>query len=88
MRLAYRGEYEERYRLVADALGGPTDVLEVCFGDLALHDRLQRAGLLTAWVGIDLAPAMLARARRRRMSCDRIPGFAISRYTSLSSLPP
>jgi hypothetical protein len=65
MRLAYRGDFPARYALVAAQLPGPTHVLEVCYGDLRLHDHLQREGLLLSYVGLDGAPAMVARGRAR-----------------------
>jgi hypothetical protein len=65
MRVSYRGEYTERYTLLGNALSVPSDVLEVCSGDLALHDHLRRRGLLRSYRGLDISSAMVARARRR-----------------------
>src|SRR5215470_11332264 len=65
MRLSYRREYPERYELLADQIASPGDVLELCCGDLALHDSLRDRGLVKSYRGLDLNPGMLIRARRR-----------------------
>ncbi|OGK95276.1 MAG: hypothetical protein A2X36_02105 [Elusimicrobia bacterium GWA2_69_24] len=65
MRAGYGGDYAARLALVADRLGGPADVLEVCPGDLALYRHLAARGLVRAYIGLEQAPAMLRSARRR-----------------------
>ena len=73
MRLAYGREYAGRYAAIAAEIGQSADMLEVCCGDLALHDRLQARGCIASYRGLDLAPAMVARGRRRGVDvrqCD------------------
>ncbi len=65
MRLAYGSEYHERCQLLADQIAGPSDVLELCCGDLVLHDHLLRRGLIRSYCGLDINPGMLALAHRR-----------------------
>lgn len=68
MRLAYGKEYGERYQMIADQFSGAADVLEVCCGDLRLYDELHHRGLLRAYLGLELAPAMVRRACERGVS--------------------
>jgi trans-aconitate methyltransferase len=65
MRIGYGRDYAARYALIADRIGCPTEVLEVCCGDLALYRHLGARGLLKSYLGVDLAPAMLRLAARR-----------------------
>lgn len=64
MRIGYGRDYAARYALIADRIGSPTEVLEVCCGGLALHRHLHDRGLLRSYVGLDLEPAMLRLAAR------------------------
>jgi SAM-dependent methyltransferase len=64
MRLGYGPDYAARYALVADRIGEPDDVLEVCCGHLGLYRHLARRGLVRSYVGLEQAPAMLRLARR------------------------
>jgi SAM-dependent methyltransferase len=70
MLLAYGKEYAARYAAMADAVGQPSDVLEVCCGDLALYRHLRSRGLVKSYRGLDLAPAMVARARRQGVQAE------------------
>lgn len=65
MRLGYGVDYAARLQLVGDRLERPTDVLEVCCGDLTLYRHLVHRGLVRSYVGLEQSPAMLRRARRR-----------------------
>jgi SAM-dependent methyltransferase len=65
MRAGYGADYTARYALVADRLGAPDDVLELCCGPLGLHAYLARRGLLRSYVGLEQSPAMLRLAGRR-----------------------
>ena len=64
MRLGYGPDYAARYALVADRIGEPDDVLEVCCGHLGLYRHLRHRGLVRSYVGLEQAPAMLRLARR------------------------
>jgi len=68
MRVGYGPDYGPRYALVADLvadhLGQPGSVLELCCGDLGLYHRLASRGLAGSYLGLEQAPAMLRRARR------------------------
>ncbi len=65
MLLGYGPDYAARYALVADRIGEPDDVLEVCCGHLGLYRHLARRGLVRSYVGLEQSPAMLRLARRR-----------------------
>ena len=65
MRVGYGPDYAARYALVADRIGEPDDVLEVCCGHLGLYRHLARRGLVRSYAGLEHAPAMLRLARRR-----------------------
>jgi len=65
MRVGYGPDYAARYALVADRIGEPDDVLEVCCGHLGLYRHLARRGLVRSYAGLEQAPAMLRLARRR-----------------------
>ncbi len=65
MRLGYGPDAAARYALVADRIGEPDDVLEVCCGHLGLYRHLARRGLARSYVGLEQSPAMLRLARRR-----------------------
>lgn len=65
MRVGYGPDYAARYALVADRIGEPDDVLEVCCGHLGLYRHLARRGLVRSYTGLEQAPAMLRLARRR-----------------------
>lgn len=65
MRLGYGADYAARLALIGDRLGRPTDVLELCSGDLALYRHLARRGLVRSYLGLEQSPAMLRLARRR-----------------------
>ena len=65
MRVGYGPDYAARYALVADRIGKPDDVLEVCCGHLGLYRHLARRGLVRSYAGLEQAPAMLRLARRR-----------------------
>ena len=65
MRIGYGGDYGARHALIADRIGEPDDVLELCCGDLGLYRHLARRGLVRSYVGLEQSPAMLRRARRR-----------------------
>lgn len=69
MRVGYGPDYTARCALVADLvadhIGQPGDVLELCCGDLELHRHLASRGLAGSYFGLDRAPAMLRRARHR-----------------------
>lgn len=65
MRVAYGAEYADRYALIADQFRQPAHVLEVCCGDLLLHEHLQRRGLLRSYTGLEMSSAMLARGQAR-----------------------
>ena len=82
MRLSYGREYRERYERLADQITVPSDVLEVCAGDLTLHDHLQQRGLLLSYRGLDESPQMVAHALRRDLQ------FEIADVRALSAFPP
>lgn len=65
MRAGYGPDYAARYALVADRIGEPDDILEVCCGHLGLYRHLARRGLVRSYVGLEQSPAMLRLARRR-----------------------
>ena len=65
MRIGYGGDYGARHALIADRIGEPDDVLELCCGDLGLYRHLARRGLVRSYVGLEQSPAMLRLARRR-----------------------
>src|SRR2546428_11171198 len=69
MRVGYGPDYGPRYALVADLvadhIGPPGSVLELCCGDLELYHHLASRGLAGSYLGLEQAPAMLRRARRR-----------------------
>ncbi len=65
MRIGYGRDYAARYALIADRIGRPSEVLEVCCGGLGLYRYLHDRGLLRSYVGLDLEPAMLRLAARR-----------------------
>jgi SAM-dependent methyltransferase len=71
MRAGYGRDYRERYRRLADLITEPAHVLELCCGDLALHDHLERRGLLLSYIGFDGSPAMVAYGRRRGVRVER-----------------
>jgi trans-aconitate methyltransferase len=68
MRVGYGPDAAARYALVADLvadhIGQPGSVLELCCGDLELYRHLARRGLAGSYLGLEQAPAMLRRARR------------------------
>jgi len=72
MRLSYRSEYRERYSLLAEYVGRPSHVLEVCCGDLVLHGQLARRGLLRSYRGVERSPSMVALAHRQGVRVDRL----------------
>lgn len=65
MRVGYGRDYAIRYALIADRIGEPDDVLELCCGHLGLYRHLARGGRLRSYVGLEQSPAMLSLARRR-----------------------
>jgi trans-aconitate methyltransferase len=65
MRVAYRRGYRDRYARLADEIAAPSRVVEVCCGDLVLHDELHRRGVLVSYRGIDGSPRMVAYGRDR-----------------------
>ncbi len=65
MRASYGADYTARLALVAEHVGEPGEILEVCPGDLALYRHLAARGLVSRYVGLEQAPAMLRRAQRR-----------------------
>lgn len=71
MRAAYRSEYAERYARVAAQITAPSRVVELCCGDLRLHDHLARRGLLASYRGVDLNPSMVAHGQRRGISVQQ-----------------
>ncbi len=67
MRLVYRSEYRQRYAMLAEQIAAPSQVLEVCCGDLVLHTVLERRGFLRSYQGLEINPGMLALARKRNV---------------------
>ena len=68
----YRGAYRERFEAIAREVPEGAQVLDVCCGDAHLFDAYLRHKT-TSYTGLDIAPALVARARSRGMDvrvCD------------------
>jgi trans-aconitate methyltransferase len=82
MRIAYGKEYRERYEMISRQFPEAAHVLELCSGDLRLHDVLERRGLLLSYRGVDLAPAAIERAHARGLDVVQGDVRAVMRLPS------